>query len=145
MIRFRSGRAAAVALALTAAVPAAGATRAAKPANAFCTAAKPVAANIVGLSAIGSEGESASQLKAFYAKITAAEPALLRTAPAAAKGDLKPVFAYVKVVVTDFQEAGWDPDMLAPVLPDLNARAAKIKGQLKALKSYFDGTCKLHV
>ena len=33
--------------------------------------------------------------------------------------------------------------MLAPALPDLNARAARLKAPLKALKSYFDGTCKL--
>ncbi len=97
------------------------------------------------MTAIGNEGESASQLKAFYAKITAAEPALLRTAPSSARGDLKSVFAYVKVVVTDFQEAGWDPDMLAPLLPDLDARAAKLKAPLKSLKADFDKTCKLGV
>ena len=55
------------------------------------------------------------------------------------------MFSYVRVVVTDLQEVGWDPDQLAPALGDLNARAAKLKTPLRALKTYFDGTCKFAV
>jgi hypothetical protein len=114
-----TGRKACIALALTPALVAAGSGRAAKPASSFCTAAKPVAANIVNVTAIGTEGQSAAQLKAFYEKIVVAKPALLRATPGLLKADLTPVFSYVGVVIADLQEAGWDPDMLAPMLPDL--------------------------
>jgi hypothetical protein len=145
MSRIHSGCTAVAALAFAFAALASGASGAATPASSFCTAAKSVAANIVNVTAIGNEGESPSQLKAFYENIVAAKPALLRTAPGPLKAGLTPVFSYVTVVIADLQEAGWDPDMLAPVLPDLNARAAKLKAPLKALKAYFDGTCKLRV
>jgi hypothetical protein len=140
-------RTAYVALAFVLALSAAGPAQAAKPKprNSFCGAAKGVAANLVNATQIGAEGESASQLKAFYEKIVAARPALLKTAPGPVKSELTPVLSYVGVVVTDLTEVGWDPDQLAPALPDLNARAAKLKAPLKALKAYLDGTCKLGV
>ena len=139
------GRAALFALALALALAAAGSVRAAKPANGFCGAAKGVAANIVDVTAIGNEGESASQLKAFYEKIVTAKPGMVESAPGPVRAKLAPVFSYVSVVVTDLQEVGWDPDQLAPALADLNARAAKLKAPLRALKAYFDGTCKFPV
>ena len=140
-----SGRAACIAPALVLALAAAGSGNAAKPADGFCSAAKGVAANIVNVTAIGNEGESATQLKAFYEKIVTAEPSLARTAPGPVKARLTPVFSYVSVVVTDLREVGWDADQLAPALADLNARATRLKAPLKALKAYFDGTCTLSV
>ena len=112
-------------------------------ARSFCGVAHSVARDIVNSTAI-SNGLPAN-IKIFYEKIAAAEPALLASAPGPIKSDLKPVFGFVNLLIVDFKKVSWNPRRLTPYYPTLIARARTVQTPLHALKVYFNTTCKLNV
>jgi hypothetical protein len=81
-----------------------------------------------------------ANLKITYERIAAAEPALLATAPAPIKCDLKPVLSLVNLVIVDSKKVNWNPGRLTPYAPTLIARARAVQAPLHAVKVYFNTT-----
>jgi hypothetical protein len=111
----------------------------------FCGVARGVARDIVNSTSLSKGAVSRADIRTTYLKIAAAEPALLASAPAPVKVDLRPVFGFVNVLIADFKKASWSIEGLAPYVPALLPRAQAIQPQLHRLRTYFKTTCKLDV
>jgi hypothetical protein len=111
----------------------------------FCGVARGVAREIVNSTSISKGVVSQANIRTTYLKIAAAEPALLSSAPAPVKADLRPVFRFVNVLIADFKKANWSVAGLAPYMSTLVPRAEAIQPQLRRLRAYFKTTCKLDV
>ena len=111
--------------------------------SSFCGVARGVARDIVN--STSTSNATAANIKVVYEKIAAAEPALLSTAPAPIKSDLRPVFGFLNLLITDYKKVSWSPARLGPYYPTLVARARKVQAPLHALKVYFNTTCHLNV
>jgi hypothetical protein len=112
-------------------------------AGSFCGVARGVARDILNSTSVSNGRVVPANIKATYLRIAAAEPALLASAPKPIKADLKPVFGFVNLLITDYKKVNWNPSGLAPYASTLLARARAIQPQLHALKVYFNTTCKL--
>jgi hypothetical protein len=114
-------------------------------AGSFCGVAKGVARDILNSTTVSNGRVSPANIKATYLRIAAAEPALLSSAPKRIKADLRPVFGFLNLLITDYKKVNWNPSGLAPYAPTLLARAQAIQPPLQALKVYFKSTCKLNL
>jgi hypothetical protein len=112
-------------------------------ARSFCGVAKGVARDIVNSTAMSNA--LPANIKIFYEKIAAAEPALLASAPGPIKSDLRPVFGFVNLVIVDYKKVSWNPRRMGPYLPALVARGRTVQAPLHALKVYFNTTCHINV
>jgi hypothetical protein len=130
----------------TATAGAAPSTRAGRDtARSFCGVARGVARDIVNSTSISNGRVVPANIKTTYEKIAAAEPALLASAAAPIKSDLRPVFGFVNLVIADFQRVNWNPSGISPYLPTLIARSRSVQRPLHAVKVYLNTTCKLDV
>lgn len=111
----------------------------------FCGVARGVARGIVNSTSLNKGAVSPTDIRTTYLKIAAAEPALLSSAPAPVKANLRPVFGFLNLLIADFKKAHWTTAGLAPYLPALAPRAQAIQPQLHRLRAYFKTTCKLDV
>jgi hypothetical protein len=111
--------------------------------SSFCGVARGVAHDIVNSTAMSNA--TPTNIKIFYEKIAAAEPALLSSAPRRVKSELRPVFGFVNLIIVDYKKVAWTPSRMGPFLPTLVARGRTVQAPLHALKVYFNGTCHLNV
>jgi hypothetical protein len=113
-------------------------------ADRFCTVSRGVATDIVNLTNVMG-ASSPAKLKAEFADITAAAPALKSSAPAKLKTDVNQVLGFATVLKGDLAAVGWSIIGLAPKLPTLAAQGAKVKPAILALRAYYEGPCKFDV
>jgi hypothetical protein len=111
----------------------------------FCGVARGVARDIVNSTAISNGRVMPANVKTAYARIAAAEPALLASASPPIKADLRPVFGFVNLLIVDLKKANWNAGGLASYARTLIARARTIQAPLHSLEVYFHTTCKLNV
>jgi hypothetical protein len=111
--------------------------------SSFCGVARGVARDIVNSTAMSNA--TPANIKIFYEKIAAAEPALLASAPGPVKSELRPVFGFVNLIIVDYKKVSWNPRRMGPYLPTLVARGRTVQAPLHALKVYFNTTCHLNV
>lgn len=129
-----------------AATAAPSSSSAAARASSFCSISRGVAGDIVHSTSLSNAKVTPAKLKVIYTKIQAAGPRLLRAAPKKVKTDLRPVLAFVNVVVTDFKKVNWSPALLVQRYGTaLVPRAQTVAPHLNRLSTYFHKTCKLNV
>lgn len=136
--------AAACAAALAAAVVPARAA-AAPSGSRLCSVAHGVAADIVRSTSFAGTRVTPTKLRIVYTKVQASEPALRAAASGRIKTDLKPVLAWINVLVVDLKKANWQTSKMLPYYASLAAGATRIEPQIDALRTYFRSTCKLDV
>ena len=113
----------------------------------FCGTAKGVAASLVHsgsmISPTGGESLATLQrkLKADYAAIIKAEPALKSQAPASIKPDLLKAFSVINFIDAKMSAVGWDFTKVAPFAQSLSAKASSARLAIAHLDAYFKGTC----
>ena len=113
----------------------------------FCGTAKGVAVYLVHsgnmISPTGGESLATLQrkLKADYAAIIKAEPALKSSAPSKLKPDLLKAFAVINYIDAKLKSVGWDFTKAAPFAQALSAKASSAGPAIKHLDAYFKGTC----
>jgi len=133
-----------VVLASSASSAGASSSRRSETAGSFCGVARGVARDIVKSTSLSNGRGTRANIKTTYLKIAAAEPALLASAPGPIKSDLRPVFAFVNLVIVDFKKVNWNPRRLTPYLPTLIPRAQKVQKPLHTLEVYFKTICKIN-
>lgn len=113
----------------------------------FCGTAKGVAVYLVQsgnmISPTGGESLATLQrkLKADYAAIIKAEPALKSAAPSSIKADLVKAFSVINYIDAKMSSVGWDFTRVAPFAQSLSAKAQSAGPAIKHLDAYFKGTC----
>jgi hypothetical protein len=119
---------------------------AAAPAS-FCGTAKGVAAALVhsgnSLTPTATTNLATFQkrLKATYASLLAAKPALIGSAPASIKADLQKTFSFISFINTKMNSVGWDFTKVTPFAQQLVAKAKAAQPALLHLSAYFRGSC----
>jgi len=111
----------------------------------LCSVAHGVAADIVRSTSFAGTRVTPTKLRIIYTKVQASEPALRAAASGRIKADLKPVLAWINVLVVDLKKADWHTSKMLPYYVSLAAGAKRIVPQIDALRTYFRSTCKLDV
>jgi hypothetical protein len=111
----------------------------------LCSVAHGVAADIVRSTSFAGTRVTPAKLRIVYTKVQASEPALRAAASGRIKTDLKPVLAWINVLVADLKKANWQTSKMLPYYASLAAGATRIEPQIDALRTYFRSTCKLDV
>jgi hypothetical protein len=109
----------------------------------LCTVARGVARDIVASTSVSRGTVNPASIRTTYEKIAGAEPAVLAAASTPQKTDLKPVFAFVNLVIADFRKVNWNPAGIAPYASTLLVRAQAVQGHIHRLQVYFRTVCKL--
>ena len=110
----------------------------------FCSVSKGVASQLVGITNVTATS-SGSKLKAEYAAIKAAEPALKSSAPRKLKPNVVKVLAFADTLGGDLAAVNWNLVGLLPKMTSLTAQAAKATAAFNALRKYYTGTCHFSV
>ena len=144
----RAGAAASLAATLAVLVLAAAAvappSRAADTrATSLCSVARGVAQDVVRSASLAANRTlTPTQVKAMYLTIQKNEPALLRASTGSMKANLRKVFLFVNVVITDFKQVNWQPAGMLRFIPSLVPRAKAVAKPVNAVGNYFRHTCK---
>jgi hypothetical protein len=113
----------------------------------FCGTAKGVAVylvqsgNLISPSGNESLATLTKKLKADYAAIIKAEPALKSSAPGSIKPDLLKAFSVINFIDAKMSSVGWDFTKVAPFAQSLSAKAQSARPAITHLEAYFKGTC----
>jgi hypothetical protein len=124
-------------LAIAASTPSAGAATH----SSFCSVARGVGKDLASLTSMGTR----PNVKGAYLRIRAAEPALNASAPGSLRAHLRPTFAFVNLLISDFGKVGWQPSGEAKYLPALLPKAEALSPHIRAIDAYLRGTCKLGI
>ncbi len=111
----------------------------------FCSTARSVARSIVTSTTLPKGQVTPAALKTAYTKVADAEPSLLATQPKSLKPHLRPVFAFINVLIADYKQADWKIGNMTAQLPALAAQAQRVNSHIRIVRAYLNNTCKLDV